>query len=575
MTKHGGARMSNRRSSLGKWLTALTTAILMISIFVPSAALANQGELEIIVEMGGEDISLEVQVIIMGNMMPTLLEPGQAKTVSLPAGTYDVMAMLAETEAFAIPAQANVTIAAGETKTIHMELQSMAGFAMPGMPDMSEMPAVPGMPGAEQEEPAFDPAEAATDELLTMLHSGGEDERQVAAAELAVAFRRREAAADLVNLLAHSDLAVRQAAMTALVGLGGEQPDGKKIGTRPIDDVMDAIVPYLGDQDLPIRLGAAAIVADAWYFPNHAIPLLVQGLQESAVEMRIAAAKALASWGQKSAEYSPQLMTALTQALQDSEQRVRVLAVEALRWVDHDGGERAAALAPALFDSDSAVRSKAAQVLEGIGAPAVRVSDELLRAARDTEPVVRQYALKTMSHFPADAVAPHVPVLAGHLTDENEYVRTAAAEALWTAGRQVAPALPALSEALLDPSWRVAQAAARIIQQHIAPDAVPAIANLAQLLQRSESSFREAASTAVFALAAIGEPAIPALTELLYKDDHHTLYRAATGLNTIGPAAEAAVPRLEELLYDEGQHDEVRRAAYFALASITGEEPEM
>lgn len=578
MTKPAAQSIGSPRCSVTRWLVVVTAVLIVVSMLASVSVLANQGELEVIAILGGEDVSLAAQVIIMGNMMPAVMEEGSPKKIALPAGTYDVMIMLVETEAMVMPAQAKVTLAAGESKTLTVELQSMGGFMMPGMPDMSEMPEMPGMPGAQPAapaEPEFDPEAASTNELLTMLQSDDEADRQLASKELGVAYRRRDAAADLLGLLEHREAAVRSAAMDALVRLGREQPDGKKIGTRPIDDVMDRIVPYLGHGDLELRLGAAAIVADAWYFPHHSIPLLVQGLEESHVPMRIAAAKALAAWGQKSAEYSPQLMSALPRALNDAESQVRVLAAEAMRWVDYDGGERAAALAPALFDGNADVQIKAAQVIEGIGAEAVIVADQLIRAANDGDGTVRQYALKTMGHFPSAAVAPHVSVIAQHLTDTNDSVRTAALEALWAAGPTARPALDALSAALLDPSWRVAQGAARIIQQHLAPDAIAAIPNLAQLLQQDDRSFREAAATAAFAMAAMGEAAVPTLIELLSKEEPTTLYRAATALNTIGPDAAPAVPRLEEILHDDGQHDEARRAAYFALISITGEEPEM
>ncbi len=578
MTKPAAQRVGSPRSRFTRWLVVVTSVLIVVSMLASVSVLANQGELEVIAILGGEDVSLAAQVIIMGNMMPAVMEEGSPKKIALPAGTYDVMIMLVETEAMVMPAQAKVTLAAGESKTLTVELQSMGGFMMPGMPDMSEMPEMPGMPGAQPAapaEPEFDPEAASTNELLTMLQSDDEAERQLASKEFGVAYRRRDAAADLLGLLEHREAAVRSAAMDALVRLGREQPDGKKIGTRPIDDVMDRIVPYLGHGDLELRLGAAAIVADAWYFPHHSIPLLVQGLEESHVPMRIAAAKALAAWGQKSAEYSPQLMSALPRALNDAESQVRMLAAEAMRWVDYDGGERAAALAPALFDGNADVQIKVAQVIEGIGAEAVIVADQLIRAANDSDGTVRQYALKTMGHFPSAAVAPHVGVIAQHLTDTNDSVRTAALEALWAAGPAARPALDALSAALLDPSWRVAQGAARIIQQHLAPDAIAAIPNLAQLLQQDDRSFREAAATAAFAMAAMGEAAVPTLIELLSKEEPTTLYRAATALNTIGPDAAPAVPRLEEILHDDGQHDEARRAAYFALISITGEEPEM
>ncbi len=545
-------------------IRGMTLLLIMGLVFSVSAA-AEKAEVTIVVTWQGEEVSENSQIMIAGQTIPMVFAPGQPKTAELAPGTYEIMAMLVDGEVGAMPAQTRIELAGGERKTVEMELEAMPGMPMPD----TDFPGT----AVEPETAAFDPEDATDAELLDMLVQGDAADQTVAVEELS-RHRRRDTAPQLLDLILSSSGETRRLAMEALRGLGREMPDGMRVGTRPIDDVMDRILVLLDDSDLQIRIGAAEIVEYAWYFPDDAVPYLIAGLKDTELDMRKYSARALGSYGMRSDTHAEELFTALSEAAAEDSEIVRRLAVEALRWVPVGGSRRAGAAAPLLSDPAADVRKSAAEVITAVREDAGGVVPQLVAALEDEETAIRALVLRAMAGCDPDALSGHLEPIAAMLYDPERLVRRRAAEALANAGEGALAVQSEMAAALLDDYHHVARIVASIHWVHFGSDSQPATPQLAQLLQREEGDFREAASSAAHALAAIGEPAIPTLIDLLHRDGLGTKYRAATALNTIGPAAADAAPRLLELYQDEDEYPDVRRAAFFAIVSITGEEPD-
>lgn len=565
-----------------------TVFVLLVSACLAAGVQAAQpAELSVTVLLDEDDISLAAQVIIMGGAMPHVLEEGQEKSLELPPGDYELMAVLAAEDIPLMPGQAKIQLAAGDQKTVTLELQPIPGFSLPDMSafgalfDVQEengegMPEIPGMPvPAEPDEDVFDPAEASLDTLLAMLVSDDPADHETAVSELSNWHRRREAAPELVNRLSDYDGPVRHRIMRVLVSLGEEPPDGMMVGRRPIDEAMSDILPLLQDPDVVIRRGAAQIVADAWYFPEESVEALVQLIADPERDIRLYALDALASSGQRPRQHTELLLTALNDPLYSDDPELRLRAVRVVGRLDQPPSETALAVSPNLLDSDPRVRETAARVLFDTQSAAAVVMEDMLEALDDPEPAVTLLLLRTMMSFPSEILSDYAADIAPRLEHEHSGIRYRTAEVLFAAGPGALPVLPAIQDALRDDDHRVAQTAVYIIWRHFGAEAEAAIPELTELIQKDSREFSEAASGAAHALATIGEPAVLVLLDLLYSEDPGTKYRAATALNVIGAPAEEAVPRLMELLEDESEHVQVRRAAFNAVTSITGEEPDM
>ena len=576
-----------RRGLRPKTSWAFALAVFLAVFLVTTVQATQPAELHITVLLDEEDISLAAQVIIMGGAMPHVLEEGEIKVAALAPGAYELMAVMAADNMPLMPAQKKIQLEAGETAAVTMELQPIPGFSLPdmsaigallgaledngeGMPDIPEIPE-PSRP----EETPFDPAEAECDTLLAMLVSDDPGEYQAAEAELKIWHRRREAAPYLVEELKNHDGADRRRIMGVLVSLGAEPPDGMIVGRRPIDEMMPEIVSLLSDADSVIRGGAAQIVADAWFFPEEAVQALAQLLSDPERQIRLHALEALASSGRRPREHTELLLTALNDPLYSEDTEMRLGAVRVLGRLDQPPSETALAVSINLLDSDAGVREAAARVLFDMQNAAAVVMEDMLEALDDPEPAVTLLLLRTMVSFPSELLSDYAADIAPRLEHEHSGIRYRAAEVLFAAGPGALPVLPAIQDALRDDDYRVAQTAVYTIWRHFGAEAEVAIPELTELIQKESRDFSEAAAGAAHALATIGAPAVPVLLDLLYSDDPGTKYRAATALNVIGAPAEEAVSRLMELVEDEAEHVQVRRAAFNAVTSITGEEPDM
>ena len=388
------------------------------------------------------------------------------------------------------------------------------------------------------------------------------------------------------------DARVRQAASEELFGLVIENPNA-------LERLVETA---LFDDDRTVRMTA--------------LDVLLEGLNDTDVEVRKAAAGALGELGEVRA------ITLLMQsALFDADADVRKSAAESLGKLDSHGVVRL--LGERLTDRDSAVRILVAQALGNLGD--LTAIDPLLRAALyDEDAGVRQaaaLALGSLKHSRA------LDLIVDELTNDDPRVRAAAAEALGHLGdlphlvrwlqtmlfgsalydfdvgvRRAAvgalsrldhaEAMTMLLEALRSDSWSTRIAAAEALgflgdhgaltpllemalfdeqqaARRAAVDALRAIAptkaleGLQDALDNASASVRKAA---IEALSYLGDPSAAAsmLEILLYDDFPDVRQAAADALRALDPAQ--ALARLLKFLGDDSPS--VRQAASRALGHL-------
>jgi len=212
----------------------------------------------------------------------------------------------------------------------------------------------------------------------------------------------------------------------------------------------------------------------------------------------------------------PQLVTAFSKLLADSDATVRGLGLSAAREMNQaDQVAAAPDLAEMLSEGREGKpenRASIARLLGSLKSQAAGIAEELAAAAKgDPDPQVRKACLVAITNVAEPAKA--AGLLAEGLSDEDASVRLVAAARLRQLGADAAPVTKQLAAALEDSDSRVADAAAQ-------------------------------------ALANIGKDAAAVLAGTLGGNNLQAKKLALACLIKIGPAASAAAPAAEKCLSD-------------------------
>jgi HEAT repeat protein len=187
-----------------------------------------------------------------------------------------------------------------------------------------------------------------------------------------------------------------------------------------------------------------------------ALPALGKSLSDPDVRVRLAAVTALDLMGQDAAPAA----RALNHALKDPDIFVRWAAARALGNIDPADGKIAVPnLGRLLFDPDLDPRLAAAATLEHYGRDATAAVPDLIRATSVGDAEIRIAVIHAIEAIGADDARSAVPALAQALSDPDDRVRQAAAEALGGFGSVAKSAEPALRRALDDKEPTVRRAA--------------------------------------------------------------------------------------------------------------------
>lgn len=426
----------------------------------------------------------------------------------------------------------------------------------------------------------------------------------------------------VLQLVADKDRGVRQEALRALGNINPRPADAAPVFARTLrtDETQPRRLAAEGLAQL-VRVaahlhkrgrsaaGVEASRPEVLAAAKAAVPPAAEGLKDPDPVVRRHALQALETAAQALYDLAPQAFAAKdfppagrrlnaeeTQDILAKQAKVRAEIAEAAPLF-RAFRERIEPLAATLRDPDPGVRRQAADALERIasarlrfrtymasvpqiagaadaGAPLAEVDPlaPLLPKLQDLAPLLedsdihlRRALLYFLESLESQA-APLTPALTSRLSDEDRFVRWAAARVL--AGLPtdtLKEAVPDLGRLLSDPDLNVRLAAAAALE-NLGPQAREAVPLLAAAVIRGDVEGRVAAMKALTALGAAAQPAVPQLAEVLSHPESRVRAQAALTLGNLGPTARAALPALRRALGDSSS--EVRVNAGDAILNI-------
>ncbi len=191
---------------------------------------------------------------------------------------------------------------------------------------------------------------------------------------------------------------------------------------------------------------------------------LIQQLQDPSETTRLKAAKELGKLGSAAREAIP----ALNNALNDTDEDVRIVAARSLKMIQAAGGpsDQVQRLIRELQSADETVRLKAAKDLGKLGSAAVEAIPALQKALQDPDDDVRRVAANSIRLIQAGAgPSEALQKLIQQLNSPDELARLKAAKDLAKLGPAAKDALPALQKLLQDPDEDVRRVAANAIDR--------------------------------------------------------------------------------------------------------------
>jgi HEAT repeat protein len=245
-------------------------------------------------------------------------------------------------------------------------------------------------------------------------------------------------------------------------------------------------------------------------------------------------------------------------ALQDFDPEIRQIALHVLEETAH---ARRRLLDRAASAQASAGTKLVGEKLPGEGMPISAIA-ALLRQ-KDTR--VRLAALDILEAVGSAAVSA-APAIVTQLSDNNRFVRWAAARALAKIGPADAEhAVPALTQMLRDPDSDV-QIIAAVALATYGPAASSALLPLTAALASEKPALRAAALQALDRIGPDAEPALAAIRDALEDPDTQVRQSAARLLGKFGPSARDSLNSLRSRLDDSSPA--VRSAAQEAMRRI-------
>ncbi len=351
----------------------------------------------------------------------------------------------------------------------------------------------------------------------------------------------------LIELLGDEDLNVRREVTEIIISM--------------CPQAVPALIETLGRKELRIRTASIHILGSV-----DPTPELIEALsnllnEENIAEIRTAGTTALSNFGNE-----PGVMEMLIGALKDSEQQVRIKAIEALGHIGPDAIDAVEIMiemirAEALFPTRAAICEALGKISSGND-----VIELLTEALRDENPPVRIAAARALGSIGPKAIGS----LTDALTNDSAGVRAAAAEALGLIGPAARVARSSLLDAWEDNDLGVA-IRATVAMARIGPDRENFITTLKLALDEDTHRMRVGAATGLFMLGPIARSAVPNLIDALKDNSADVRMTACDALGAIGPAAWRAAPGLIELIEDDTGRVRVNAALALGKVGSSGE----
>jgi HEAT repeat protein len=188
--------------------------------------------------------------------------------------------------------------------------------------------------------------------------------------------------APLIDRLGNRDARIRHEAIDGLLEIGSP--------------AVPALIAALGsNNDVTLRLNAASVLGDLGAESAPAVPALTQAIQDADDRVRLYATWALGNIGPSAKSAIP----ALILALQDRSQYVRIYAPSALRRIGVDAKIGLSALIVALGDENARVRYNSANALGAMGMDAVTAITDLTKLLDDGEVYVKFGTVRALGNI--------------------------------------------------------------------------------------------------------------------------------------------------------------------------------
>jgi HEAT repeat protein len=351
----------------------------------------------------------------------------------------------------------------------------------------------------------------------------------------------RGAVAELLVLTSDENHEVRKLSRTVLDGLG--------------KGAVAELIKVLKDPAQPETSHVAAAAALATIVPGKDNLLdLVRLLKDAKVELRRAAADALAKLGPDAIDVLAELIA----AMRDDDGAVRAGVGRAIKNTGRPGAAKLQGMLAK--ETDAAVKANLATALRltTFGGKETTLP-ALIDALADKEDIVARAAAEMLGGLGESAVDP----LVGALKDPNPSVRRHATLALKDIGATAKKAVPLLTEALNDADPATRQFAALALGK-IGPGAKAATSGLVNgMLRDREKEVRQNCAKALLSVDPEPRLAAPAFRQALRDRAAAVVDSAIEGLTNLGAAA---VNELSDALKDKDE--EVRRAAVEILGNL-------
>ena len=381
--------------------------------------------------------------------------------------------------------------------------------------------------------------------------------RQAAVTALGqVAGDQPQVIAMLLNVLSDPDSDVRQAGVTALGQVAGDQPQ-----------VVEALLNVLSNPDSGVRQAAVTALKQVAGDQPQVVEALLKILFDSDWAVRQAAVTAL---GQVAGD-QPQVVEALLNVLSDPDSDVQQAAVTALKQVAGDQPQVVAMLLKALSDPDSDVRQAAVTALEQVAGDQPQVIEALLKALSDPDWFVRQAAVTVLGQVTGDQPQV-VEALLKILSNPDWFVRQTAVTALGQVTGDQPQVVEALLKILSNPDWIMRQTAVTILGL-VAGDQPQVVAMLLKALSDPDSDVRQAAVTALGQVTGDQPQVVEALLKALSNPGSDVRQAAVTALGQVTGDQPQVVEALLKALSDPDSG--VRQAAVTVLGQVAGDQPQV
>ncbi|HJZ54841.1 MAG TPA: HEAT repeat domain-containing protein [Gemmataceae bacterium] len=399
-------------------------------------------------------------------------------------------------------------------------------------------PVAPGSPGSDAPN---------LNALIAVLRGGAPADRPVAARRIGNLGPQAKAAVPaLLTTLESADADLEAEIGAALTRIGPPEAGAESV-----------LVPALRSKSAVARGYALRTLAAGAMIPDDAIPALVAALNDPSAEVRIGAAVALASLGEKA---RAEALGPLLDRAADADPAVRKAAAAALAKIGPVGPDDKPVLTRKLADPDARVRGAAAVAFAPLITSGEQAAEVWLPLLKDPTPELKVAAIRGLLSYPD-----HLPKVAGQvlplLEDSDKSVQAAAIEA---AGKMKGvPGVPGRVATAYrlstDPQVKAAAAEAVV---SLAEPTTSDIMALKTILVDGPPKARRAAADKLAVLKEGAAEVIPDLIERVKKDDDPEVKAAAMrALAAVGRDGRQAVPLAADLFNAKDTPDVVRLAA--------------